>query len=131
MLKVEDFLLRITKAHPGIREVWLFGSRAKDEARPKSDWNLFIFADDDTFRQLGRSTQFRRRDIQLLVVRDGDEFREPWGDKPKQGYLSEWEWVKISDREAQYYGTKWAQEEKGGQTTIELCRALRLWPKEK
>ena len=131
MLKIDDFLSEITQAHPGIREIWLLGSRAKGQARPNSDWNLFVFADEDTFQQLGSNVQFRRADVELLVVRDGDEFREPWGDNPKQGYLSEWEWVKTSDKEAQYYGTKWAQEEKGGQTTIELCRARRLWPVDK
>ena len=131
MLKIDGFISKITRAHPGIREIWLLGSRAKGEARPNSDWNLFVFADEDTFQRLGRSLQFRRTDVQLLVVRDGDEFWEPWGNNPKQGYLSEWEWVKISDREAQYCGIKWAQEEKGGQTAMELCRAIRLWPTER
>ena len=131
MLNIDAYVAKIARAHPGIREIWLFGSRAKGLAHPKSDWNLFLFADEDTLQQLGKSLQFRRGDVQLLVVRDGDEFREPWGNNPKQGYLSEWEWVKISDREAQYCGIKWAQEEKGGQTAMELCRAIRLWPTEK
>ena len=130
MLNIDDFLSRITATHPGIREIWLFGSRANGQARPNSNWNLFVFAGQDTLQRLGESSRFRRADIQLLVVKDGDEFREPWGDKPKQGYLSEWEWLKISDREAEYCGIKWAQEEKGGQTSMELCRAIRLWPRE-
>ena len=131
MLKIDNFVLEIAKAHPGIREVWLIGSRANNQARPDSDWNLLVFADDDAFQQLGKNIQFRRADVQLLVVCDGEKFQEPWGDNPKQGYLSEWEWTKISDREAQYCGIKWAQEEKGGQTALELCRAIRLWPAEK
>ncbi len=98
MVKIDNFISKITQAHPGIREIWLFGSRAKGEARPNSDWNLFVFADDDTLQQLGRNVRFKRADVQLLVVRDGEEFREPWGRNPKQGYLSEWEWVKISGR---------------------------------
>ena len=131
MLKIDDFVSEITQAHSGIREIWLLGSRAKGQARPDSDWNLFVFADEETLRQLGGNVRFKRADVQLLVVRDGDEFREPWGDNPKHGYLSEWEWVKTSDREAQYFGTKWCQEEKGGQTVIELCTAIRLWPLDK
>lgn len=131
LLKIDDFLSKITRAHPGIREIWLFGSRAKGEGRPGSDWNFFVFADEDTFQQLAKNIRFKRADVQLLVIRNGDEFREPWGRNPKQGYLSEWEWVKISDREAQYCGIKWAQEEKGGQTALELCKAIRLWPMEK
>lgn len=131
MLNIDEFLSRITATHPGIREIWLFGSRAKGQARPNSNWNLFVFAGQDTLQRLAESSRFRRADVQLLVVKDGDEFREPWGDKPKQGYLTEWEWVKISDREAEYCGIKWAQEEKGGQTSMELCRAILLWPREK
>lgn len=130
MLKIDAYVAKIAQAHPGIREIWLFGSRAKGHAHPKSDWNLFVFADDDTLQQIGKDLQFRRGDVQLLVVRDGDEFRELWSNKPKQGYLSEWEWVKTSAREAQYCGIKWAQEEKGGQTAMELCKAVRLWPAE-
>jgi hypothetical protein len=131
MLKIDDFLSKVTRAHPGIREIWLLESRAKDHVRPDSEWNLLVFADEDTFQQLRRGVQFRRTDVKLLVVRDGDEFREPWDDDPERGYLSEWEWVKTSDREAQYHGTKWVQDEKGGRTIIELCRASRLWPVEK
>ena len=128
-MKIDDFLLRLTQAHPGIREIWLLGSPAKDDERTDSDWTLLAFADEDTFKQLCSNIQYRRADVELLVVRDGDEFREPWGDKPKHGYLSEWEWVKTSDREAQYYGTKWVQDEKGGRTEIQLCRAIRRWTK--
>ena len=128
MLNIDDFLSKITQAYPAIREIWLFGSRAKGEARPDSDWNLFVFADEETLQRLGGNKRFKRPGVQLLVVRDGDAFREPWDKKPKEGCLSEWEWVKVSDREAQYCGVKWAQEEKGGQTAIELCKAVRVWP---
>lgn len=131
MLKVDDFLSKITHAHPGIREIWLLKSPTKDYAGADAAWNLLVFADEDMFQQLRRHVQFRRTDLKLLVVRDGDEFREPWGNDPEQGYLSEWEWVKTSDREARYQGSKWVQDEKGGRTIIELCRASRLWPVEK
>ncbi len=29
-------------------QVWLFGSRARGEARPSSDWDLFVVVPDDT-----------------------------------------------------------------------------------
>ncbi len=128
---MNDFLSKLTRAHPGIREIWLFGSRAKGEGGAQSDWNFFVFADEDTFQRLAASRRFKRAGVQLLVIRNGDEFRELWGRNPKQGYLSEWEWVKTSDREAEYCGIKWAQEEKGGQTALELCKAVRVWPTDK
>ena len=65
------------------------------------------------------------------MVRDGDEFRDPWNQNSEPGYLSEWEWVKTSEREAQYYGTKWVQDEKLGRAIVELCKASLLWPAEK
>ena len=131
MLKIDNFLSKVTRAYPGIREIWLLASPAKGHGRPNSDWALLAFADEDTFQQLRSDVRFRRADVELLVVRDGDEFREPWGDNPEHGYLSEWEWVKTSDREAQYHGTKWVQDEKVGRTIIELCRASRIWPVDK
>jgi predicted nucleotidyltransferase len=34
------------KYHP--EQVWLFGSRARGDARPTSDWDLFVVVPDDT-----------------------------------------------------------------------------------
>ncbi len=131
MRKIDAFLTKITRAHPGIREVWRLAYPVKTHVRPGSLWALLAFADEDTFQRLRADVRFRRADVELLVVRDGDEFQEPWGDNPEHGYLSEWEWVKTSDREAQYHGTKWVQDEKLFRTIIELCRASRLWSPEK
>lgn len=44
---VAPLLARIVeKYHP--EQVWLFGSRARGDARPDSDWDLFIVAPDTT-----------------------------------------------------------------------------------
>ena len=131
MLKIDNFLTKLTRAHPGIREIWRLAYPTKGPTRPGSDWALLAFADQETFRQLSGDVRFRRADVELLVVREGDEFCEPWGDHPETGYLSDWEWVRISDREAQYHGTTWVNDEKLFRTTIELCKAIRLWPAEK
>ena len=127
MLKIDNFLSKVTRAHPGLREIWLLASPAKGQGRHSSGWKLLAFADEDTFQRLHSDVRFRRPDVELLVVRDGDEFREPWGDNAEPGYLSEWEWVKTSDREARYYGTKWVQDEKLGRAIVELCKATLLW----
>jgi len=131
MLKLDDFLSKLTHAHPGMREIWLLASPAKGRGRHSSAWKLLAFADEDTFQRLRSDIRFRRAEVELLVVRDGDEFREPWSDRTEPGYLSEWEWVKTSAREAQYYGTKWVQDEKLGRAIIELCKASLLWPADK
>ena len=131
MLKIATFLTKMTRAHPGIREIWRLAYSTKGPTRRDPRWALLAFADEETFRQLSADARFRRVDVELLVVVDGDEFREPWGDNPERGYLSDWEWVKTSDREACYHGTKWVQDEKLFRTIIELCTATRLWPEEK
>jgi len=131
MLKIDNFLAKLARAHPGIREIWRLAHSTKGLARPGAVWALLAFADEQTFRQLSGDLRFRRADVELLVVRAGDEFCEPWGDKPEQGFLSDWEWVRTSDREAQYQGTTWVNDEKLFRTTIEMCTATRLWPADK
>jgi len=131
MLKIDDFLAKLTRAHPGMREIWLLASPAKGHGRHSSAWKLLAFADEDTFQRIRTDIRFRRAEVELLVVRDGDEFREPWSASAEPGYLSEWEWVKTSAREAQYYGTKWVQDEKLGRAIVELCKATLLWPADK
>ena len=131
MLKIDNFLTKLTRAHRGIREIWRLAHSTKGLARPGAYWALLAFVDEETFRQLSGDVRFRRADVELLVVRAGDEFCEPWGDKPEQGYLSDWEWARTSDREARYQGTTWVNDEKLFRTTIELCTATRLWPADK
>jgi uncharacterized protein len=44
---IQVLLARIVERyHP--EQVWLYGSRARGDARPDSDWDLFIVAPDDT-----------------------------------------------------------------------------------
>lgn len=44
---LEVLLARIdARLHP--LQVWLFGSRARGDARPESDWDLFVVVPDDT-----------------------------------------------------------------------------------
>lgn len=51
-------------------EVWLFGSRARDEARPDSDWDLMAILDDGAPAQdLDTASVWRRlRDLRLARV---------------------------------------------------------------
>ena len=42
--------LLLAKIHEAYHplQIWLFGSRARGDARPNSDWDLFVVLDDDT-----------------------------------------------------------------------------------
>ncbi len=51
------------------------------------------------------------KDIDLLVVTDGENFECPWPRSPdglvKRGELAKWQWTRTSENAAHYEGTKW------------------------
>src|SRR5688500_221105 len=102
MTAISGYISSLTREHPGITELWLFGSRSNNTYRPDSDWDLFAFANPQTLRDLSTDTRHQRPDIDLVIVLNGDEFRESWGDNPKRRWFSEWEWTRISSTEASY-----------------------------
>lgn len=103
---LSSFVQRISSA--GF-EVWLMGSRANDNAKVESDWDLLIFGDNTLLNCLEQEQPPENSDV--LVVYDGDAFRSPWNKTDdgviKSGSLSGWEWRKASETEATYSGTKW------------------------
>jgi predicted nucleotidyltransferase len=127
--ELATYIATLVDAHPGIREIWLIGSRANGTARPDSDWDLLAFADNGSLAALASDDTFNRHDIDLLVVFDGDRFRKPWldGEAVKSGSLVGWEWERISDRAATYKAVK-ASEEDDFYVDITKGRAVRLWP---
>jgi hypothetical protein len=124
---INDFIVGLTRVFVGIREIWLIGSRANGTERADSDWDLLAFADEVTYEGLSKLPEFQNPKIDLLIVRDDDEFREPWGNEPKRGHLSEWAWTRRSETEAEYRGAKWIEDEDGGRTVVTISRALLLW----
>lgn len=40
-------LVRLARSRLGARQVWLFGSRARGDARPDSDWDVLLLLPDD------------------------------------------------------------------------------------
>jgi predicted nucleotidyltransferase len=127
-MEISAYIADLITQYPQIGAVWLFGSRANGNGHADSDWDLFIFADEDTFRLLESDCVHRRRDIDLLVVIDGDEFKQPWGLNPKHGWLSEWEWKIVSPTEASY--TAPSRTDTGGEWSrpLKTLRAVRVWP---
>ena len=103
-----DYVLALAAAYPGIREVWLFGSRADGSNGPDSDYDYLACADENTLRQLAATPSVKRDGIDLLVVFDGDNCRSPWkdGDRVKGGSLKDWDWRAQPDGTATYKATK-------------------------
>jgi len=62
----------------GITSIWLIGSRANNTFRENSDWDLLIFADEQTLDLMRKATELKRADVDVLVVYDGKNGEEPW-----------------------------------------------------
>lgn len=80
-LHVPEDLLRRVVARLDPRRVLLFGSHARDDATPESDWDLLIVLDDDApaerldWRALHEARRGFRGAVDLIPCRDSD-FRE-------------------------------------------------------
>jgi predicted nucleotidyltransferase len=125
------YIAALVGAYPAVKEIWLLGSRANGSHRPDSDWDFLVFANQRVLNSLTRNSRFKRPDVDLLVVYDGDKFCKPWRDpkkaRKKRGSLSGWEWKSLSD-EATYKATKESAEDEF-YVDITKGRAVRVWPR--
>jgi uncharacterized protein len=99
---VRALLSRIeAEYHP--EQVWLFGSRARGEAGPGSDWDLFVVVPDDTcdelldLRTLWRLTRGAGVPVDLVACR-ASEFQEACDTVNTLSYVVATEGVRIDDR---------------------------------
>ena len=85
-----DFLRQIKRAvhevEPGA-DLWLFGSYARGDARPESDWDVFVLLDDPV--DSDRRNQLRDR-LHTLELKEGEAIssriynREEWNSEPRR-----------------------------------------------
>lgn len=93
---------------PEITSIWLFGSRANENAHNDSDWDMMVFADRTTFVGLKTDILAFRAKADVFVVIDGNNFRSPWDtiDHSKRGGkltgVGGWQWQDIGDGTAEY-----------------------------
>ncbi len=126
----------IFDAHSGISEIWFIGSRANGSAKNDSDWDFFAFAAPSVLDALRQDIAFRRPDVDLLIVTDGDSFESPWEryDLPgefKRGHLFDrrdptfecdscgWGWTRMDNDLATYVTSSLAP---GGFRTLKAFR---------
>jgi len=87
--------------HP--EQVWLFGSRARGDARPESDWDLFVVVPDDTRDEqldllfLWRLKRGSGVPADVIACR-ASEFREACDTVNTLSYVVATEGVRIDDR---------------------------------
>jgi predicted nucleotidyltransferase len=118
----------ITRADAEVAEIWLIGSRANGNERVDSDWDLLVFGGPATPQTLVDHIAADRAGIDVLVVHNDDDFKDPWGsaERCKSGSLSGWQWTRLSEFAAVYVGTKW--DDQANRTISTRRKAHRLWP---
>ncbi len=99
---IRGLLARIEgQYHP--EQVWLFGSRARGDARPESDWDLLVVVPDETRDEaldllfLWRLTRGAGVPADVIACRAG-EFREACDTVNTLAYIVATEGVRIDDR---------------------------------
>ncbi len=110
--ELQQFVSELVTNFPTISSIWLLGSRANATAKPLSDWDILVFADEQTFNNLKMNDFYHRGAVDLLVVTDGDNFKKPYGGQ-KTGSLTKWKWKPTNNDEAQYEGIKFIPDEPG------------------
>ena len=109
-----------------IRAVWSVG-HADDEAAP-ARCELLVFADRPTLQRLRKSARPHCADIDLLVVVDGDQFENAWGEQRISGSLARWAWRQVSPELAYYDESKWAERAGEGSSVVRVRRkAILIW----
>jgi hypothetical protein len=136
---ISPYIKKLTNRYAEIQSIWLFGKRANHDHNDKSDWDSFVFANDNLLMLLKNDVDLKidseRNNIDLLIVYDGDNFKAPWkipGEEDKdykQGCLTcvgGFGWSIISEIEANYTEAKDVE----GQIlpVTKLRKAWRIWP---
>lgn len=119
------FMRRLLRHGLDIQSIWSVDhGDAKAAEAPVT--LLLAFADRATLDLLRKCDDLHRRDVQLLVVVDGDAFENAWGAERLSGSLVRWAWREIAPGEAYYDESRWADGEAGSVVRVRR-RACRLW----
>jgi len=90
----------LRKKCPAIDQVWLLGPRANDPESRGTDWDLLLFADARVLREVRSDASWRRGDLNLMIVTDGDRFESAWGEPA--GSLAAMQW-RLDDPQSATY----------------------------
>lgn len=117
---------------PPPTSIWLFGSQANGCARPDSDWDLLIHANQAYFDRLQAIPAPSEINVDVLIVIDGTAFKNPWNSK-KAGNLATWKWRKTGAGTAEYESTKWVSDPDSddpniGDLDTKINKAFQVWP---
>ena len=118
--EVSAFLQHLFVHCLDVHAVWLL-----DAASSHRRHELLVIADRHTLERLRTTTDLHRADLDVLVVIDGDAFESAWGLRKVSGSLGRWAWRQVSEDEAYYDESGWA--EHGGSVVRTRRQARLLW----
>jgi len=124
------FVGQLAERYPAIRSIWMIGDRADGDGldcHGPFDWDLVVFADKPTLRQLRWATDLHRADVLLRVVTDGDRFEMPWGTLQQSGSLFQWDWRQVTETDAYYSEARWTLPMRTGNVERTRRRAACVW----
>jgi hypothetical protein len=118
-------VLRLLADCLDISAVWSIGHEPDESSPGLGHIRLLAFADPATLARLRRSQYLHSRDVEFLVVVDGDAFASAWGPGNLSGSLARWTWRQTSAREAYYDESRWS----GNDRAVMRVRrkALLIW----
>ena len=125
--EITDYVRALGEKCRDLQSIWLIGSRAYPDVAQTSDWDLLAFGNSNALECLRQSADLHRHDVDCLVVTNGNDFENAWGDRPKTGSLSLWEWQEKSDVQAEYTAAKPAPGANWGGVSLRRHLAVRLW----
>jgi hypothetical protein len=127
---VKEHVERLVTRYPTIASIWLFGSRANDEARDDSDWDLLVFSQGAIAHRLRTDLNCRVEGFDLFVFDTSTgECCNPWRSAGLEGL----HWREVAENEATYRVTKFTPVTiingcEVGQSEVSWKKAIRLWP---
>jgi len=123
-----EFLYSLLRQCVDIRAIWSVGhTPSAPQAAVPCVIELLAFADRRTLASLRVCDRLHRADVRLLVVIDGDEYENAWGE-PVYGSLSRCAWQEVSSGHAFYDEARWASPaDEAGAVVRERREAYLIW----
>src|SRR5688572_14943270 len=124
--EIAEFVSRLLQCCLDLTHVWLV-AKDRPAAAPGPRWELLAFANAETLRRLRKTDALHTKEIDVMVVTDGDRFENAWGPRQLSGSLARWGWRQAAAGEAYYDEAKWAGSSDDGVVVRVRRKAVLLW----